>query len=206
MRRWCAGDRVLMSPELLADAKATFRPDLYDAALGAARRCRPGSRPTASARSPVRHSIPTTSPLISASGKSAGVNPPLQFCALHKSLALPRANAVSRAIGAPDRPQPVCCATLDITGIIRISRRLARSLKRRWSSASGEERQGPTTDRQATPLSWGRRFCGRASGLRLFLCRQGENGRRRQVQPVIRAPKGRRPEMTIEAGKETRHR
>ena len=61
-RRWCAGGRPRSAPRRSKIAKAVFRPDLYDAALGLhgdSRRRRARSR---SGRSPGPHSIPPMSP------------------------------------------------------------------------------------------------------------------------------------------------
>ena len=68
MVRW---GQAPLSAELLATAKAVFRPDLYDAALADKNATLQVSRPTGSARSPGRHSTPTISPAIWRRGTSS---------------------------------------------------------------------------------------------------------------------------------------
>ena len=60
-RRWCAGGRPRCRPSCWPLRKAVVRPDLYDAALARPRREPQADRPTASARSRGRPSIPAIS-------------------------------------------------------------------------------------------------------------------------------------------------
>ena len=83
MVRW---GQAPLSDELLAAAKAVFRPDLYDAALPGEADAAEANRPTASALLRDRRSTTTTSPRISPPRHSAVRKLQAllaQFCALH---------------------------------------------------------------------------------------------------------------------------